>query len=81
MVIGNVPRIRDVEAMLALLADLGVTVEWTGANEVKLTASAVDADHTTLDVDLAEAIRASSCLPGRCSPGSARRSCLRPAAT
>ncbi len=30
VVIGNVPKIRDVEALLDLLADLGVVVEWTG---------------------------------------------------
>lgn len=64
VVIGNVPRIRDVEAMLALLADLGVTVEWTGANEVRLNAAAVDEEHTQLDTDLAEAIRASFLLAG-----------------
>jgi UDP-N-acetylglucosamine 1-carboxyvinyltransferase len=28
VVLHNVPRIRDVEAMLALLADLGVRVRW-----------------------------------------------------
>jgi UDP-N-acetylglucosamine 1-carboxyvinyltransferase len=28
LVIGNVPRIRDVDAMLALLEDLGVKVMW-----------------------------------------------------
>ena len=28
VVIGNVPRIRDVEAMLAMLEDLGVNVSW-----------------------------------------------------
>src|SRR6266498_5527736 len=32
----NVPRIRDVETMLALLADLGATAEWTGPNAVRL---------------------------------------------
>ena len=36
--IANVPRIRDTEAMLALLADLGVSVEWLGDNDVRLRA-------------------------------------------
>ncbi len=64
VVIGNVPRIRDCQALLDLLADLGVRVEWTGPNEVTLNASAVDGDHVTLDQDLAEAIRASFLLAG-----------------
>ena len=38
--IANVPRIRDTEAMLALLADLGVTVEWIEDNTVSLQADA-----------------------------------------
>ena len=32
----NVPRIRDVETMMALIADLGADVEWTGANDVRI---------------------------------------------
>src|SRR2546423_15379458 len=32
----NVPRIRDVETMMALMADLGADVEWTGANDVRI---------------------------------------------
>ncbi|MBK5230507.1 MAG: UDP-N-acetylglucosamine 1-carboxyvinyltransferase, partial [Thermoleophilia bacterium] len=28
VVIENVPRIRDVDALLALLEDLGVSIEW-----------------------------------------------------
>ena len=34
--IANVPRIRDTEAMLTLLADLGVAVEWLEDNKVAL---------------------------------------------
>ena len=45
--IANVPRIRDTEAMLALLADLGVTVERLAGNTVALTA----ADIPSTDVD------------------------------
>ena len=60
--IANVPRIRDTEAMLALLADLGVSVEWLGDNKVALQA----ADIPTTDVDpaLAERIRASFLVAG-----------------
>ena len=32
----NVPRIRDVDTMLELLADVGADVAWTGANEVRV---------------------------------------------
>ncbi|MEO8452058.1 MAG: hypothetical protein ABI647_19870, partial [Gemmatimonadota bacterium] len=32
----NVPRIRDVEMMLALLEDLGASVSWTGPNAVRV---------------------------------------------
>ena len=63
LVIGNVPRIRDVEAMLALLAGSGVVVEWIGPNEVSLRAADVDPD-AELDRDLAERIRASFLLAG-----------------
>jgi UDP-N-acetylglucosamine enolpyruvyl transferase len=41
VVIHNVPRIRDVEAMLALLDDLGVRVEWRAENTVALQADQV----------------------------------------
>ena len=39
----NVPRIRDVATMLALLDDIGAEVEWTGANEVRVDASTASA--------------------------------------
>src|SRR4051812_19272932 len=58
----NVPRIRDVDAMLELLDDLGVEVAWTGANRVRLRAA--DVRTTALDVRLAERIRASLLLAG-----------------
>jgi UDP-N-acetylglucosamine 1-carboxyvinyltransferase len=41
LVVRNVPRIRDVEAMLAILSAIGVRVNWTGANEVSLCAAGV----------------------------------------
>jgi UDP-N-acetylglucosamine enolpyruvyl transferase len=62
VVIANVPRIRDTEAMLALLADLGVKVEWIEDNTVSLQADAI-AD-TDVDPDLAERIRASFLVAG-----------------
>jgi UDP-N-acetylglucosamine 1-carboxyvinyltransferase len=62
VVLHNVPRIRDVEAMVALLADLGVRVEWLADNTVSLRA----ADITKTDVapELAERIRASVLVGG-----------------
>ena len=62
VVIANVPRIRDTEAMLALLADLGVKVEWIEDNTVSLQADAI-AD-TDVDPELAERIRASFLVAG-----------------
>lgn len=62
LVIANVPRIRDTEAQIALLAKLGVEVEWTEANTVRLCAR--DVSDTTLDEDLSAAIRASFLLAG-----------------
>ena len=37
----NVPRIRDVEAMIAILADFGAQAVWTGANELRVQAASV----------------------------------------
>jgi UDP-N-acetylglucosamine 1-carboxyvinyltransferase len=62
VVIRNVPRIRDVEAMVALLEDLGVRNEWRGVNELVLCGAGVD--HTTVDRRLADHIRASFLLAG-----------------
>ena len=62
VVVGNVPRIRDVDAMLNLLEDLGVSVEWRGRNELVLCAGSVE--RTTVDRALAERIRASFLLAG-----------------
>src|SRR3954454_15481753 len=53
----NVPRIRDTEALLELLADLGVTIERPAPNTVILCAA--DVHKTDVDADLAERIRAS----------------------
>jgi UDP-N-acetylglucosamine 1-carboxyvinyltransferase len=63
VVVRNVPRIRDVDAMLAVLTGLGVTIEWRGPNEVALDASGVT-DEARIDRDHAERIRASFLLAG-----------------
>jgi UDP-N-acetylglucosamine 1-carboxyvinyltransferase len=62
VVLRNVPRIRDVETMIALIADLGADVEWTGANDVRINA-AHRSSHE-LDSELASRIRASFLLAG-----------------
>jgi UDP-N-acetylglucosamine 1-carboxyvinyltransferase len=62
VIIANVPRIRDTEAQIALLANLGVTVEWTEPNTVKLCAKNVT--DTALDEYLSAAIRASFLMAG-----------------
>src|SRR5215216_4009468 len=56
VVLHNVPHIRDVEAMLALLADLGVEVERRDGNTVALRAASIRT--TEADPALAEHIRA-----------------------
>jgi UDP-N-acetylglucosamine 1-carboxyvinyltransferase len=58
----NVPRIRDVATMMALIDDLGADVEWTGPNEVRVDAAGVH--KTELDEELCRRIRASFLLAG-----------------
>src|SRR2546428_8699761 len=60
--IDNVPHIRDVETMLALLAHLGAAVQWTGANAVEVDATR--AAPRELDPKLCARIRASILLAG-----------------
>jgi len=60
--LGNVPRIRDVETMVELLADIGADVEWTGENDVRVNAAGVT--KTELDPELCREIRASFLLAG-----------------
>jgi UDP-N-acetylglucosamine 1-carboxyvinyltransferase len=62
VVLRNVPRIRDVETMLELLADLGATVEWRDENVVAVCADGVR--KTEIDEELARHIRASFLLSG-----------------
>ncbi|HEY0280045.1 MAG TPA: UDP-N-acetylglucosamine 1-carboxyvinyltransferase [Solirubrobacterales bacterium] len=58
----RVPRIRDTEAQIALLANLGVTVDWVADNSVKLCAAGVTAP--VVDEELSSQIRASFLLAG-----------------
>ena len=62
VVLTNVPRIRDVETMVELLADLGAKAAWTGPNEVTVDAATVT--KTSLDAGLGREIRASFLLAG-----------------
>jgi UDP-N-acetylglucosamine 1-carboxyvinyltransferase len=58
----NVPRIRDVDTMLDLLADIGAEVDWTGPNDVRIHAAEIR--KTELDRDLCSQMRASFLLAG-----------------
>jgi UDP-N-acetylglucosamine 1-carboxyvinyltransferase len=58
----NLPRIRDVETMVELLADLGADVEWAGRNELRVHAG--ELRKTELDEELCSRIRASILLAG-----------------
>ncbi len=60
--IDNVPHIRDVETMLALLEHLGATVQWDGPNTV--TVDTAKAEPRALDPKLSAKIRASILLAG-----------------
>jgi UDP-N-acetylglucosamine 1-carboxyvinyltransferase len=62
VVLRNVPRISDVEAMLELLRLLDVKVEWRDDNVVALRAD--ELSHSDVDRDYAERIRASFLLAG-----------------
>src|SRR5881394_2610925 len=58
----NVPRIRDAETMVELLAQVGADAEWIGQNEVRVHAATIDTHE--LDEELASRIRASFLLAG-----------------
>jgi UDP-N-acetylglucosamine 1-carboxyvinyltransferase len=62
VILRNVPRISDVEAMVKLLEMLGARVEWLGASELLVDSSTVDT--TQVDAVEAERIRASFLLAG-----------------
>ncbi|MDP9143977.1 MAG: UDP-N-acetylglucosamine 1-carboxyvinyltransferase [Actinomycetota bacterium] len=62
VVLHNIPRIKDVEILLALLQDLGAVVEWTGTNTVRVDGKNVKPK--SLDPALSAKIRASILLAG-----------------
>jgi UDP-N-acetylglucosamine 1-carboxyvinyltransferase len=62
VVLRNIPRIADVEAMLELLRLLDVKVEWRDDNVVALQAD--ELSHSDVDTGWAERIRASFLLAG-----------------
>jgi UDP-N-acetylglucosamine 1-carboxyvinyltransferase len=60
--IDNVPRIRDVETLLALLQHTGATVQWHGPNTVEVDTT--NTEPRPLDPALSKEIRASILLAG-----------------
>ncbi|TML29917.1 MAG: UDP-N-acetylglucosamine 1-carboxyvinyltransferase [Actinobacteria bacterium] len=64
LVLRNVPRIADVEAMIDLVADLGATVDWRADNELAICGAGVDVGDVSPDRELSERIRASFLLAG-----------------
>jgi len=62
VVLRNVPRIRDTETQVRLLELLGVSVEWTDLNELRLRADSVNG--VEVDEEAASRIRASFLVAG-----------------
>ena len=62
VVLRNVPRISDVETMVAILVALGAQAEWRAENEIAVNAASVD--HHDIDRALSNRIRASFLLAG-----------------
>jgi UDP-N-acetylglucosamine 1-carboxyvinyltransferase len=62
LLLHRVPRIRDTEAQVALLEQLGVEAEWIGDNDLRLRAASVT--ETAVDEELSNKIRASFLLAG-----------------
>ena len=58
----NVPRIKDVDIMLALLRHVGAEADWTGPNEIRVQAAELTTHE--LDEELCREIRASILLAG-----------------
>jgi len=56
----NVPRIRDIEILVELLATTGADARWTGANTLKVHAKSVAA--RSLDLEMCKRIRGSILL-------------------
>jgi UDP-N-acetylglucosamine 1-carboxyvinyltransferase len=64
VVVRNVPRIRDVEALLEIIRGLGASVEWRDEHAVAICAAGIDPEQATIDRSAAERIRASFLLAG-----------------
>jgi UDP-N-acetylglucosamine 1-carboxyvinyltransferase len=62
VVLHNVPRILDVETMVALVRDLGVDVEWAGRNDLRVHAANIGSHE--IHEELASRMRASFLLAG-----------------
>jgi UDP-N-acetylglucosamine 1-carboxyvinyltransferase len=62
LVLSNVPRIRDTETQVAVLERLGVKVDWSEANRLRLQADGVS--EVSPDEELSARIRASFLLAG-----------------
>ncbi len=62
VVLRNIPRIRDVEAMVDLLRQLGAEAEWREDNVIAICAA--DVRETTVETAIAERIRASFLAAG-----------------
>ena len=58
----NVPRIRDVETMIELIASLGAEIDWVGENDVQVQPGGLSSHE--VDAELASRIRASFLLAG-----------------
>lgn len=61
-IIGNVPKISDVERMIEIMRSLGCAVEWTGEHE--LTIDAKNADISRLDARAVKSMRSSILFMG-----------------
>ena len=81
VVVRNVPKIKDAQAMISLLEALGVRVDWLSDHEVALCAARHQrrTPSSTAGSPSASARRSSS--RARCSRASAASACLRRAAT
>ncbi len=80
VVLHNVPRIRDTEAQISLLANLGVEVERLGENSLRFRAERRRHDRRSTRTSRRRSAPR-SCSPARSSPASARSRCRRPVAT
>ena len=80
VILRNVPRISDVEAMLLLLEALGAGVQWLGAGEVAIDASTASTARRSTAPGRADPRLVPARWPAA-RPLRPRRTCRRPAAT